>query len=568
VIEFAVRQGWGDDLLRGKTMNTTFKQSPRPWVNLRTAGRIAFLAVLLAPLLSPVACCAALGTWMRWEQSLTSATVYTNPNTVTIKVSYAGPNQRTINGLGFWDGRNSVKIRCLFPEPGRWTWQTACSDTNNAGLHQRSGSVEVVPYSGTNPLYRHGYLRVSDNHRFLTHADGTPFLWMGDTPWSAPMNASMEDWQTYLRDRREKKFTVLQVFCASDWAGSQDMLGHPAFFGAGLDRPNPAYWQQYEQKVQLANEKGLVVLVVGLMEPVKRYPDTAAAQAFARHLVARLMGNFVIFSPSFDSPFMELGNAVGQTVRESSSVHLITQHPGTDLPAARRYYDQPYLDLCGLQSGAGWGGKPLGADIAARNAVEWSLDLHRRQPHKPVVNLESRYDNEFNEKQMPRLPRSCGYWSLLSGCAGYTYGTAGLFNWGVAKTHNDPQESLWDWHFAMNRSSSMDMKHMAEFFGGLNWWRLDPHHELIVNQTNDAIKRMVLAKSASGDLAVAYLPDISAITIEMSSFPAALRWRWFNPRTGDTQEGQGSASNTRSKTFERPAGWEDAVLVLQQASAK
>ena len=425
------------------------------------------------------------------------------------------------------------------------------------------GSVEVTAYSGSNPLYRHGYLRVSENHRFLTHADGTPFLWMGDTPWSAPMNARMEDWQTYLRDRREKKFTVLQVFCASDWAGSKDMQGNPPFLGAGLDRPNPAYWQQYEQKVQMANEQGLVVLVVGLMEPVKRYPDAAAVQPFARHLVARLMGNFVIFSPSFDSPFMELGNAVGQTVRESSSLHLITQHPGTDLPAARRYYNEPYLDFSGLQSGAGWGGKPLGADIAARNAVEWSLDLHRRQPHKPVVNLESRYDNEFNEKQMPRLPRSCGYWSRLSGCAGYTYGTAGLFNWGVTKTHNDPQETLWDWRFAMNRPSSTDMKHMAEFFSALDWWRLEPHHEFIVNQTNDPAKRMVLAKSESGDLAVAYLPDNPAITIEMSKFSGAMWWRWVNPKTGDTQRGQGTASNTGSKTFERPAGWEDALLVLR-----
>ena len=71
------------------------------------------------------------------------------------------------------------------------------------------------------------------------------------------------------------------------------------------------------------------------------------------------MGNFVIFSPSFDSPFKELGNAVGQTIRESSSLHLITQH-GTDLAVSRRYSDQPYLDFCGVQSGAGSGGEAAG----------------------------------------------------------------------------------------------------------------------------------------------------------------------------------------------------------------
>ena len=180
----------------------------------RWAGPNALQAVLLAYLLVPTSCRAAVNAWTRWEQTLTSTAEYTNPGSVTLKVSYAGPNQRTISGLGFWDGTNTFRIRCLFPEPGQWTWKTTCSDSSNTGLHNRSGSVEVTPYAGSNPLYRHGLLRVAENHRFLAHADGTPFLWIGDTPWTAPMNASLEDWQTYLRDRRDKGFTILQIFCA------------------------------------------------------------------------------------------------------------------------------------------------------------------------------------------------------------------------------------------------------------------------------------------------------------------------------------------------------------------
>jgi hypothetical protein len=524
-------------------------------------------ALLAACLLLPTTCRAAVSTWMRWEQPLTSITAYPNPNIVSITVSYRGPNQATIDGLGFWDGSNTFRIRCLFPEPGQWTWQTTCSDTSNAGLHNRTGSVEVAPYSGSNPLCRHGDLRVAENHRFLAHVDGTPFLWIGDTPWAALMNARLEDWQTYLRDRRDKLFTVVQVFCASDWAGSKDVYGNAPFLGAGLDRPNPAYWQQYEEKVQMANEQGLMVLIVGLMEPVKRYPDAASAQQFARYLVTRLMGNFVIFSPSFDSPYLELGHAVGRTIRESSSLHLITQHPQA-LADSSRYFDQPYLDFCGVQTGAGWGGKPLGADIAARCAVDCCLALYNHHPPKPVVNLEARYDSEFNEKQMPRLPRSCGYWSLLSGCAGYAYGCAGLFNWGLTRTHNDPQATLWDWRSAMHRPSSTEMKHLAEFFQGFDWWRLEPHHDLILNQAKDPTRRMALAKTATGDLAVAYLPDNPAITLGMSSFPSGLRWRWFNPATGEALAGQGSTDRAGQKTFERPPGWQDALLVLRQTRGK
>ena len=144
-------------------------------------GPKAHQAVLLVCLLLPAPCRAAVSAWTRWEQTLTITVVYTNPATVTLRVSYRGPNEQTITGLGFWDGSNSFHIRCLFPEPGQWAWQTTCSDTSNAGLHDHGGSVEVKAYSGLNPLYRHGLLRVAENHRFLAHVDGTPFLWVGDT---------------------------------------------------------------------------------------------------------------------------------------------------------------------------------------------------------------------------------------------------------------------------------------------------------------------------------------------------------------------------------------------------
>jgi hypothetical protein len=505
----------------------------------------------------------AAQTWTRWEESLLSTRDYENPyQEVVLRVSYRGPDQQRITGLGFWDGGNTFKIRAMFPIPGRWTWESACSDIGNAGLHHQTGSVDEVEYSGENPLFRHGYFKIAANHRHLAHADGTPFLWIGDTAWATPMNTPWEDWLSYVKDRVAKNFTVLQVFCASDWAGTNDWRGHSPFVGDGLTRINPAYWQQYEQKVQYANERGLSVAVVGLMEPVKRYPDAVSAQRFAQHLTARLMGNFVMFSPSFDSVYKELGDTVGQTVRESTSVSLITQHPGTDLPAAQTYHAKPYVDFCGLQSGAGWGGKPLSAETVARNAVEWSLDLYRRQPPKPVINLEARYDSDFNDKQMPRLPRSCGYWSLLSGCAGYTYGCAGIWNWGIRVTHDDPQETVRDWRTGLSKPSSTEMKHLAKAFAGIPWWTLEPHPELILNQSSDWTRHMVLAKSRNGDLAVAYLPDNESLELDASTCAASASALWFDPRSGESHAGAMS-TNSGSMRFLRPTGWEDALLILR-----
>lgn len=507
-------------------------------------------------------------TWNRWEQSFTSSKSYDNPcRDVILLVIYTRPDGKEIRGYGYWDGDSTFKIRNMFPTPGKWQWRTECSDPANTGLHNQQGTIRVVSYSGLNPLYHKGYLRVSNNHRYLVCGDGTPFLWIGDTAWAAPMHATLGEWTGYVQDRSKKGFTVLQIFCSTQsWTGRKTNSNHHApFVEEGVSQWNPAYWQDYEAMVQYANEQGLVVMIVGLMEPVDRYPKVEEAQIFARNLAARLMGNFVIYSPSFDSPYMELGDAVGKVIRDTTSLHLITQHPGTDLPAAQTYYDKPYMDFCGLQSGAGWGSTPISPETAARTAVEWTLDLYHRTPCKPVINLETRYDSGFNQKQLPRMPRSCGYWTFLSGAKGYTYGCAGVWFWGHPIATEDPQaDASWDFVAGMQQPSSLHMKHMAYFFNDLEWWKLEPAHELILKQAEKPTQRMVLALTPEKDLAVAYLPDNPQIELKMSDFPGSMKHRWFNPQTGEYTSLQESIPNTGTHAFQHPDGWEDALLVLSR----
>ncbi|MBN1420528.1 MAG: DUF4038 domain-containing protein [Planctomycetes bacterium] len=503
--------------------------------------------------------------WTRWQASLESARPHADPYaSVTLSVTYAGPGGATIRGFGFWDGERTYAIRCRFPSPGRWTWRTTSSDRSDAGLHDRSGAIDVVAYEGENPLRRHGSLRVSPNGRFLEHADGTPFLWIGDTAWAAPMHATLDDeWKIYLEDRRAKGFTAIQIFCASDWSGDKDRDGNVPFIGEGLARWNPAYWRAYDRKVRAANDAGLVVFITGLMEPVKRYPGEAEARLFARNLVARSMGDIAIFSPSFDSRYMPLGDAVGSAVREATSIHLISQHTGTSLDAAQAYFDKPYLDVCGLQSGAGWGSKPLSARTAARNAVEWTQALRARTPPKPIIDLEARYDSAFNQGQLARLPRSCGYWTILSGAAGYTYGCAGVWNWAPSKPLSDVQSKPWTWREGIARASSIDMKHMAAFFRGIPWWTLEPAPAAIRDRPEDPTLRMAFARSAPRDLAVAYLPDNPSIAIRADALPAPARLEWFHPATGERVQAAAPAAEGKFLVFSRPEGWEDALLVAR-----
>lgn len=506
--------------------------------------------------------------WQRWEHALTSARKYDNPYAdVVLRVSCFGPEGRTLRAYGFWDGGDVFRIRCAFPAAGVWRWETECSDAANTGLHRRRGTVEVSPYRGDSLPYRRGFLKVSDNRRYLAYADGTPFFWLGDTAWAAPLRASDEEWEAYLADRRAKHFTVIQVAPAPAWAGECDRGGERPFTDKGCGQWNPAYWQSFERKIRRANEEGFVVLLVGLMEPVSRYPESSAACLFARNIVARLFGDFVVFSPSFDSKFMPLADEVGRATREATAVHLITQHPGTPskepIPTySVQYFDRSYLDFAGVQTGHNGGNRQR----CAHHAIEWNLHLYRREPHKPVMNLEAMYDGQGENGWQAVDARSLAWRSWLSGAMGYTYGagdvppkcpkgSGALWRWVT-----DPQKYDY-WQKALQWESSFQMQYLHDFLTAIEWWRLEPMHDLIRNQPDDVTRRMVLAKVATRDVAVAYLPDNDAIEIDLSAFSAPLTARWFDPVHGRNAPTDVPVKNGNACRFVPPAKGEWVLLL-------
>lgn len=62
-------------------------------------------------------------------------------------------------------------------------------------------------------------LKVSDNHRFLAHADGTPFFYQGDTAWELFHRLKREDAEFYLKDRAGKHFNVIQAVVLAEFDG-------------------------------------------------------------------------------------------------------------------------------------------------------------------------------------------------------------------------------------------------------------------------------------------------------------------------------------------------------------
>lgn len=494
----------------------------RPTFTGLLAATLFALFGLVSPAFGGATCTNAGATsatsWTRWEctldvQGVNGTLSGRNPYLMKLKVTYTAAGQQTRTGYASWDGlinaatnTHRFRLRAQFPPAAgalEWKWTTTCESpsycsadtTKTSPSLVSSGIVTVSKYSGANPLYTGGPIRILSNNFYYypeLYQGNNRFAWVGDSAWAGPMRATTAEWDAYLENRRSftdptkpssANATILQIGPAPSWAGFPDPAGirdtdDPTLIRTGdfnrnppFDQlsgctssavvpnvcsvPNMAFWRAFEEKVEKANQKGLYLFLAGVMEPYKRYPSNDEAVRFACWLVGRLSGNFVIFSPGFDSPpsgtsATSLIKAVGTAIRATSPHHLITNHWSTSVDNVNNTYDQmasihaePWFSFALYQSGFLNGNEPLIAQRARELAQV--VAGHANLPGYPIfsttrkatVNGEAVYD-EGGLSANPRRPafrayraRHAGYVSWLAGSFGYTHGSGGLWDWGA-----------------------------------------------------------------------------------------------------------------------------------------
>lgn len=500
-------------------------------------------AMGLVPPAAAATAVASVAAWQRWEQALESSGHYQNPfKDVTLSVTYAGPDGKTFRSMGFWDGGSSFKIRCAFPAPGTWSWRTTCSDPTDIGLHNQRGEIRVTPYKGSNPLYRHGFLRVSDDRRSLAHADGKPFFWIGDTHWAATTLLSERGFRRWVDDRAANRFTILQTNIARCKTSRLDADGNELWQS---DRWNVTFMRKLDREFDYANDKGLILFVSALIDlkwdlKIDDYPR------LVQMIAARYYAHFVTYSSSMDDGFSTEQDEINELVDGVTDRHLLTQHTGTSSRDPAKYYDRGYLDYSMNQSGH----HGSNYEAASKAAIEWHLALYNREPHKPVVNGEAWYEGMATAEQAIQM----GYLSLLSGACGYTFGANECLG------DDSKLDAL------LNRKGALYMRYLHDFFDGIDRGRcLVPRHDLIRNPKADYRSRSVLAATEDGTKYIAFLPHGGEIQIDLSSVPGTLSGRWFNATTGQYSPGFSVAGGeTRSLGSEFSSSMSLLVLEIKR----
>ncbi len=515
--------------------------------------------------------------WMKYELSFTSEETYDNP-LYDIDEFYAifnAPSGRKQKINGFWDGGKTFRIRFAPDEPGRWSYQTTCSNEGDTGLHGKSGSFSCIPNESELEIYQRGEITQPKGTYHLTYHDGTPFFWSACTAWNGALKSTEEEWDTYLQHRVDHNYSVIQ-FVTTQWRGcdvnSQDQV---AYEGTGKITLNPEFFQHLDAKVDRINTYGLIAAPVLLwalpfgagrhLSPGYTLPLEEAVM-LARYVVARYGGNQVIWILGGDGRYAfeyeQRWLEIGRRVFEDDPPGQVSQHPHGRLWIGDNHAEEAWLDIVGYQS----------SHSNAQGTVDWInkgpvATRWQHLPARPVINMEPNYEEIRNEIDAEDV-RNASYWSLFATpISGITYGANGIWPWireGEEILNHRKDDHVSTWRQSIDFPGSLQIGYLAEFIQQYEWWNLRPANELLVSQPGEEQYNHFISvvQSLDKELIMAYVPrgdTIMLYHLQNQDYQA----QWFNPRKNNFMET--STQIVDGIITAQTPNNEDWILILQKS---
>ncbi|MEO7298078.1 MAG: DUF4038 domain-containing protein, partial [Verrucomicrobiota bacterium] len=440
------------------------------------------------------------------ELTLTASRAYADPfNEVTLDAVFIDPKGQELRVPAFWAGTNLWKLRYASPIIGKHSFRSDCSQANDKGLHDVTGKVEIKKYTGKNPLYQHGPLKVSANQRFLEHTDGKPFFWLGDTWWMGLCHRIKwpEDFQKLAADRKEKGFNVIQIVAGLypdmppfDPRGANE-AGFP--WTTNYSSIRPEYFNAADQRLQYLVEQGFTPCIVGEWGYFMKWMGVEKAKQHWRNLIARYGALPVVWclageanmpwyhEPGFfysDRKQITSWTEVNRYLRATDPYHrLITIHPGGGgrLSSHAMTDAISLIDFDMLQT-------PHGLRDAVPVTVNTVRESYADKPVMPVINGEPAYEMlDIGGKLIATEWTRRMYWvCMMNGAAGHTYGANGIWQANRKGQPHGPSPlhaagsvgwGIIPWDEAMNLPGSKQVALGAKLFQQYPWQDFQPHPE-------------------------------------------------------------------------------------------
>ena len=491
------------------------------------------------------------------EWSFSSKRGYANPfNEVDVSAIFTEPDGEERVVPAFWAGGNTWRVRYASHKVGRHLFRTACSDMTNPDLHGQEGSLEVSPYMGDNPLFRHGVLRVSKDRRHLEHVDGTPFFWLGDTWWMGLTKRLPwpDGFKTLAADRVEKGFSVIQIV-----AGLYPDM--PPFDPRGVNEAgfpweenyaqiNPAYFDWADRRLDWLVQSWLVPCIVGSWG---FFIDFAGQEVMKRHwrnLVARYGAYPIVWCVAGEATmayYISLARSDKRKLEEyitkaragwtevtqylgsiDAYHHPITIHP-TD--CAHNMVDDPsVIDIDMLQTGH--------SDLHSfANTVTKVVNSIARLPRMPVLVGEVCYEGILGAS-WENVQRLMFWTSMLNGAAGHTYGANGIWqvNTQTKAFGPSPHGQSWGdapWNEAYKLAGSRQVSLGKNLLERYSWWRFEPRLEWVEPYWSKGDYFKPYAAGIPKEARIIYIP-MTARLLKVKEIEQEITYRafYFDPRNG------------------------------------
>jgi hypothetical protein len=493
------------------------------------------------------------------ELTFTAKQPHADPfNEVTLDAIFRDPRGIELRVPAFWAGGDLWKIRYASPAIGVHRFRTVCSESSDKGLNGVAGRIQVTAYNGQNPLYSHGPLRVSANHRFLEQGDGTPFFWLGDTWWMGLCHRLHwpEEFAQLAADRKEKGFNVIQIVAGlyPDMPPFDPRGANEAGFPWQNDYSSirPEYFDAADQRLKYLVEQGITPCLVGAWGYFMPWMGVWKMEQHWRYLIARYGALPVVWCvageanlpyylakdfPYDDRIQTKSWTEVMRYVRENDPFHrLVTIHPtGINRLSARNATDDvKLLDIDMLQT-------PHGQSGAIAPTVKTIRESYADNPIMPVINGEASYEMLF-DKIPAQWPRAMFWICMLNGAAGHTYGANGIWQCNRRDAPHGPSPNgaknsvgygKISWDEAMNLAGSRQIGLGKKFLKQYPWQHFTPHPEwaAFTNQLPGALDVPQTA-GIPGMVRVIWVPRNEPIQVRALECDMGWEAAWFNPVTG------------------------------------
>ena len=522
---------------------------------------------------------------MATEWSYVTGKQYSDPfNQVDVDAVITLPSGGEERVPGFWSGDSTWRVRYAPPAPGLYKIRSACSDATNHELHGQTMTLDAHPYTGDNPHYKHGVLKVDGSARHFQHADGTPFFWLGDTWWMGLCKRLSwpDGFETLTADRVHKGFTMVQIVAGLypdmepfDERGANE-AGYP--WERDFSRVNPAYFDMADVRIQHLADHGLAACVVGFWGYFIPRMGMAKVKQHWRYLIARWSAYPVVWClagegtmPYYLSKTKEQDaetqkHGLTELARYVHATdphhHPITIHPSSS--SRQCVDDASVLDFDMLQTGH-----------SDRQSVPNTIETVNRSlaadPKMPVLIGEVCYEG-IQEASRQEVQRFMFWSSLLSGTAGHTYGANGI--WQVNTREKpyglSPHGHSWGgpaWDIAAQLPGSGQLGLAKGLLTRYSWWKLEPNPDLISPRWSKEDYWKPFAAEIPNEAVIAFTPVSYSGAAFHNLKGSSYRAFFFNPTDG-TEVALGNVTPDSSgswKIAEVPI-FQDWVVVLEQVA--